>query len=275
MDMEAQVARHYMHGALERSILDALAAAGKDLDRLTAADLAGVDEFHLGWRASTVALAQDLQLAQGQRVLDIGSGIGGPARYMAEAHGCQVTGIDLTEEFVAVATALTRRCGLAHRVSFRLGSGLALPFPDGSFDAATLIHVGMNIERKDLLFREVRRVLKPGGRFGVYDVMRMEEAPLPYPMPWAADAATSFVEPPATYRTLLGESGFAVEQEVNLREFVLARWQEMRAEAASRGQPLLSLRNLVGPAFEERFSNVLRALQAGNIAPIQMIARAI
>jgi len=275
MDTEAEVARHYTHGALERSILDALARAGKDPDRLTAADLAGVDEFHLGWRASTVALAQDLQLAQGQQVLDIGSGIGGPARYIAEAHGCQVTGIDLTEEFVTVATALTRRCGLADQVSFRQGSGLALPLNDGSFDAATLIHVGMNIERKDLLFREVHRVLKPGGRFGVYDVMHLDEAPLPYPMPWAADAATSFVEPPATYRVLLGESGFVVEQEVNRRDFVLARWQEMRAEAAARGQPPLSLRNLVGPAFEERFANVLRTLQAGSIAPIQMVARAI
>ncbi|WP_191057920.1 SAM-dependent methyltransferase [Geminicoccus harenae] len=275
MDTEAQVARHYTHGALERSILDALARAGKDPDRLTAADLAGVDEFHLGWRPSTIALSQDLRLAPGQRVLDVGSGIGGPARYMAEAHGCQVTGIDLTEEFVAVATALTRRCGLADRVTFRQGSGLALPFPDGNFDAATLIHVGMNIERKDLLFREVRRVLRPGGRFGIYDVMCTDETPLPYPMPWAADAVTSFVEPPVTYRTLLGQAGFEVEQEVNRRDFVLARWQEMRAEAAARGQPPLSLRNLVGPAFEERFANVLRTLQAGSIAPIQMIARAI
>jgi 2-polyprenyl-3-methyl-5-hydroxy-6-metoxy-1,4-benzoquinol methylase len=100
MDTEAEVARHYTRGDLERTILEALAADGKDPDRLAASDLAGVDEFHLGWRASTVELAQDLQLSSGQHVLDIGSGIGGPARYMAEAHGCQVTGIDLTEEFV-------------------------------------------------------------------------------------------------------------------------------------------------------------------------------
>jgi SAM-dependent methyltransferase len=275
MDTEAEVARHYTRGDLERTILEALAADGKDPDRLAASDLAGVDEFHLGWRASTVELAQDLQLSSGQHVLDIGSGIGGPARYMAEAHGCQVTGIDLTEEFVQVATALTRRCGLADRVAFRQGSGLALPFVDGSFDAATLIHVGMNIERKDLLFREVRRVLKPGGRFGIYDVMRMDEAPLPYPMPWAVDAGTSFAETPAIYRTLLGQCGFEVEREVNRRDFVLARWQEMRAEAAARGQSPLSLRTLVGPSFEQRFGNVLRTLQAGSIAPVELIAGAI
>ena len=121
-------------------------------------------------------------------LLDVGSGIGGPARTFADAFGCRVTGVDLTEEFVEAANALTRRCGLSDRVSFRQASALALPFADASFDAATLIHVGMNIEDKAGLFAEVRRVLKPDARFGVYDIMRVAEGEIPYPMPWAATA---------------------------------------------------------------------------------------
>ena len=161
MNTEQQVATHYTHGSLQQAILDALKQMGKDPERFTAMDLSTGDEFHLGWLPATAALAKDLGLAPGMHVLDVGCGIGGPARYFAEAHKCRVTGIDLTEEFVQVAAELTRRCGLADLVTFRQGSALDLPFDAGTFDAATLIHVGMNIADKARLFEEVRRVLKP------------------------------------------------------------------------------------------------------------------
>jgi len=166
MDTERQVAQHYTHGALEQAILQALRAAGKDPERLSPEDLIGVDEIHLGARSATEWLADDLALTAGERLLDVGCGIGGPARYFAAARGCQVSGLDLTEEFVQVAGALTRRCGLEGRAGFRQGSALAMPFAAGSFEVATLIHVGMNIADKAGLFAEVRRVLRPGGRFG-------------------------------------------------------------------------------------------------------------
>lgn len=275
MTTEQQVASHYTHGSLQQAIFDALKAMGKNPDRLSAGDLSAADEFHLGWLAATRALALDLGLARGMHVLDVGSGIGGPARFFAETHGCRVTGIDLTEEFVRVATELTRRCGLSELVSFKQGSALDLPFDAGTFDGATLIHVGMNIADKAKLFENVRRVLKPGALFGVYEVMRAGEGDLPYPMPWAQTIETSFVEAPETYRRLLSGAGFKIEREENRREFVLNLAREMREKAAIHGTPPLSLHVLMGPAWRDRLANVMSTLERGTIAPIEMVARAV
>ncbi|HEY3147919.1 MAG TPA: methyltransferase domain-containing protein [Dongiaceae bacterium] len=275
MTTEQQVASHYTHGSLEQAIFDALKQMGKDPERLAASDLSAADEFHSGWRAITVEIAKDLGLKRGMQVLDVGSGIGGPARYFAEAHGCQVTGVDLTEEFVRVATELTRRCGLSDVVSFRQGSALDLPLSPGAFDAATLIHVGMNIEDKANLFQNVRRVLKPGGLFCAYDLMQVEAGDIPYPMPWAVTKETSFVEPPETYRRLLVAAGFKIEREENRREFVLKLSREMQEKVAIHGAPPLSLHVLVGPAMRERLANVMNTIGRGTLAPIEMIARVI
>src|SRR5262249_28744447 len=154
-------------GDLERLILDGVVAGGGDIARLRTTDISVVDEFHLGWHPATLELAKSLALTADQHVLDVGSGIGGPARTLAGTIGRPGTRIDLTEEFVRAANGLTKRVGLADRVAFRQGNALAMPFADATFDAATLIHVGMNIADKAKLFGEVKRALKPGGRFGV------------------------------------------------------------------------------------------------------------
>lgn len=275
MNTEQQVATHYTHGSLLQAILDALKQMGKDPARFTAMDLSTGDEFHLGWLPATAALAKDLGLAPGMHVLDVGSGIGGPARYFAEAHTCRVTGIDLTEEFVQVAAELTRRCGLADRVTFHQGSALDLPFDAGSFDAATLIHVGMNIADKARLFAEVRRVLKPDALFCVYEVMIAGEGDLPYPMPWAQRTETSFVETPETYRRLLSAAGFKIERVENRRAFVLDLAREMRAKIEKDGLPALNPHVLIGPEAKVRLGNVMATLERGTIAPVEMIARAV
>jgi ubiquinone/menaquinone biosynthesis C-methylase UbiE len=276
MDIEQQVARHYGHSgaaALEEAILAALTASGKDADRLAAADLSDADEFHVGGRPATEELGRDLAFAAGMHVLDVGSGVGGPARYFAETHGCQVTGIDLSQEYVELATALTRRCGLAERVSFRRASALAMPFGAATFDGATLIHVGMNIADKGALFAELARVLKPEARLGVYDVVRTGEAALPYPMPWAESPATSFLERAATYRRLLAAAGFALEQEHDRRDLALAVIREMRARIAQHGPPALGLHLVMGPSARERARNITAALERGDIAPVAFVAR--
>ena len=274
MEAEQQVARHYGRSGIEQAFLDALRTIGKDPDNLAPGDLSGADEFHLGGPAATAELARDLGLGPGLHVLDVGSGIGGPARHVAAALGCRVTGIDLTAEFVEAAETLTRRCGLAGRVSFRQGSALAMPFPDAGFDAATLIHVGMNIADKAALFAEVKRVLKRGARFGVYDVMRTAEGDLPYPMPWAAVPETSFVESPETYRRLLREAGFTVEAEHDRSALALRLGREARERAAARGPSPLGPHLLMGPTAPQRVGNVMAALERGLIAPIEMVARA-
>jgi SAM-dependent methyltransferase len=274
MALEQEVARHYTHGALEAAILDALVASGKDIDRLAVADLSGVDEFHLGWREATIALAADLGLARGLHVLDVGSGIGGPARYFAKVHGCRVTGIDITAEYVDVANGLTRRCGLADRVTFQPASALALPFADGAFDAATLIHVGMNVHDKARLFAEVRRVLKPGARFGVYDIVRAADGDLSFPVPWATTAETSFIEPAHRYRQLLAEAGFALEHECDRSDLTIRLGREMRARIAKQGPPPLGLHILMGATTPQRLGNMMGALENRIIAPVQFIVRA-
>jgi hypothetical protein len=160
VSIETHIAGHYTQGTLEQRILAALREAGKDPDRLDPDDLAPVDEFHHGGRAATAAFAPRLALRPGIGLLEIGSGIGGPARYFARHHGCRVTGIDLTEEFIAVSRALTRRLGMESQVCCEQGSALSMPFPASTFDVATLLHVGMNIAEKACLFAEVRRVLR-------------------------------------------------------------------------------------------------------------------
>ena len=273
-ELEDKVARHYHHGRLEQAILEALRASGKDIERLRAVDLSGADEFHLGWRPATVELARELVLTADEQVLDVGAGLGGPARYFAEAHGCRVTGIDLSAEYVAVANALTLRCGLEASVSFQQASALAQPFPDASFDVATLNHVGMNIQDKAGLFREVRRVLRPHGRFGVYEIMQQDDGELRYPMPWAATRETSFVAAPAEYRRLLVDAGFALEAQHDRTTLTLELWKQMRARVAREGAPPLSLHTLMGPATPERLGNVMAALESGAIAPVALICRA-
>jgi SAM-dependent methyltransferase len=274
MDTEAKVAQHYSRGDLAAGIRDALVRIGKDPDRLSPADLATVDEFHLGWLPATADIARAMKLAPGMRVLDIGSGLGGPARHFAAAHGCEVTGIDLTPEFVAVARELTEATGLSDRVTFHAGSALALPFEDAAFDAATLIHVGMNIADKARLFAETRRVLRPGGCFGIFDVMRIGEGEIPMPMPWANGAAMSFVEGAEVYRARLAGAGFRLVSARDRTPFVLDLAAELRARAEAEGSPVLGLHLVIGPEARPRVAALLGCLEAGLLAPIEMIVEA-
>jgi ubiquinone/menaquinone biosynthesis C-methylase UbiE len=273
-ETDGEIVRHYARDGLEAAIRDALAAMGRSPETVAPADLSPVDELHTGWRAATAALIASLGLEAHMRVLDLGSGLGGPARHMAEAGGCRVTGIDLTADYVAVANTLSEWCGLADRVDFRVGSAVDLPFEAGSFDAVTLIHVGMNIAGKAALFAGVRRVLKPGGAFGVYDVMRVGAGEIAWPMPWAAGPGTSFVETPGTYVRLLAAAGFTVGSQIDRTQ--LAQETARRAQEAARrdGVPPLGLHLIMGDERPLRIGNLMAALADGTLAPVEIIARA-
>jgi SAM-dependent methyltransferase len=275
MTLERDIADHYAHGTLAEAIRLAIVAAGKDPERLTPRDLAPVDEFHIGGQQATAALFEQAKPAAGQHWLDIGSGLGGAARHLALAHGCRVTGIDLSEEYVAVATDLAERVGMAGQVAFRQGSALALPFAEASFDGASLLHVGMNIPDKLALCAEVRRVLRPGGTFAIYDVMRVADGALAFPLPWASGPETSFVATPAEYRAALAAAGFAVVAERGRGDFALEFFRAMQARMAAKGRPPLGLHILMGTSAAQKTANMVRNLEAGLIAPTELIARAV
>jgi ubiquinone/menaquinone biosynthesis C-methylase UbiE len=273
MEVEQAVARHYAHGSLEETILNALAVAGKDVNHLKPKDLAPVDEFHVGGRQATSAFAEQFGLRPGMRLLDIGCGLGGAARYFAHEHGCQVSGIDLSAEYVNVANALAARVGLEERVSCAPGSALALPFGPGSFDAAYMLHVGMNIEDKSRLFAQVRRILKPTGLFGIYDVMRLAAGDLSYPVPWASGPDSSFVADAVSYRRLLVAAGFEVLKERDRRDFALEVFAQMKARGAAAGPAPLGLHIVMGANAGQKVKNMIADISAGLIAPTELICR--
>jgi ubiquinone/menaquinone biosynthesis C-methylase UbiE len=274
MTTEQIVAQHYTHGALEAVFLDGLRRSGKDPDRIDPDDLAPADEFHIGGRQATVEFADQLGLRPGLELLDIGSGVGGPARYFAHHRKCRVTGIDLTDEYVRVAAALSQRAGLAGSLNFVQGSALALPFPPASFDGAYMLHVGMNIADKATLFAQVKRALRPGGFFGVYDVMRIGAGDLAYPVPWARTAESSFVVAADDYRRLLRDAGFAVQRERERRAFAIEFFKKMQARVAESGMPPLGLHIVMGEDFRDKVKNLMTNLENGLVAPVEMICRA-
>ncbi len=275
MSTEAAVAGHYGRGKLEELILGAVAREGKDPENLTAGDLAAVDEFHVGGLEATQELAKHMELRPGLRLLDVGSGLGGPARYFAAEHGCRVTGIDLTEEFVRVAGSLTRRTKLDGLAEFRQGSALELPFERGTFDRAYMIHVGMNIADKAGIFREVRRVLKAAGLFTVFDIMRTGDGAIRYPVPWALSEETSFVAKVEDYRDALQNAGFRVAQERGRGPFAIEFTERMMARMAQGGPPALGLHLLMGEKTPVIVGNILGAMKEGVLEPVELYARAV
>ena len=272
MTVETSVTEHYTHGGLEAALLAALAKMGKDPDHLTPADLMGADEFHVGGAAATKELASQLALAPGMRLLDIGSGIGGPARHLASL-GCHVTGIDLTPEYVAVANSLSRRMGMQEQVSFRQASADRLDFADASFDGATLLHVGMNVPDKAAMFAAIHRALKPGGFMAVYDVMRVGDGEIDFPVPWSGTAAISFVETPAAYRAALEGAGFHITAERNRGAAATAFFTAQRASLAAGGPPPIGLGLVMGPTGPKKFANLSAMIASHILAPYELIAR--
>ena len=273
MSVEREVEKHYAHGTLIETIEAALAASGIERDAITVADLAPVDEFHIGGRPATVDLAGLLTLVPSDRVLDVGCGLGGAARFFADEVGCAVTGIDLTEDFIQAARELSSWVGLGERNTFEHASALAMPFGDASFDAAYMLHVGMNIEAKTELFAEIARVLATGGQLGIYDIMRTGDGEIVYPVAWAENGDTSFLASPGEYRAALDVAGLDLRIETNRRDWALELYRNLRAKAArADGPPPLGIQILMGKSAGQKVANMLQGISDGITAPVQMIA---
>jgi sarcosine/dimethylglycine N-methyltransferase len=264
------VREHYRATGLTGRLKAALAMFGPEDQQLTPQQLAGLDQFHTRGLAATADLARLAGITADMSVLDVGSGVGGPARTLAASHGCRVAGVDLSEPFVDAARYLTERTGQSGQVSFQTGSALELPFDNGRFDAVLLQHVAMNIADRARLYREIRRVLKVGGKFATYDVVLKGGEPH-YPVPWARTPATSFL--------LTTEATREAVEQTGLRATV---WQDDSETAkawfarvlASGPPPSPNLGVVMGPDFAQLSANLARNLREDRIGILTAVFKA-
>jgi SAM-dependent methyltransferase len=266
-DTTTMVREHYAATNLTERIKSALAAIAPDDRPLTVAQLAPLDQFHVRGILATVELAGATGLEPSTRVLDIGCGIGGPARYLAANFGCKVTGVDLSPGFVDAATYLTARCGLSDRVRFHVGNALHLPFEDSAFDAIFLQHVAMNIEDRAALYAEVRRILAPGGRFATYDVV-LRDGDVVYPVPWARDASTSFLLNEGDTGAALEQAGFKA---ILWRDDTQITFDWFKAVAAGSPPSGLSLGVVMGSDFQAKTANLARNLRENRLGVLSAV----
>jgi SAM-dependent methyltransferase len=265
----SEIGAQYATGLSRQSIERALIAAGKDIDHLAPADLGPLEDFHTLGRIATGQLAELARITRSDRVLDAGSGIGGTARFLAATYGCQVTAVDLTEEYCETASWLNKLTGLDAMITVRQADVTDLPFADAAFDVAASQHVQMNVADKARLYGEARRVLVAGGRLAIWDITAGEPGELDFPLPWADQPGRSHLIPAARLRAAVEAAGFTVEH-----------WADLTDDAATLMQAVLSrppaplgLHAFV-PDFAVKAANLTRGLAAGRLRVIQAVALA-
>ncbi len=272
MDLETRVAGHYSGEGMLARIDAALAATGLDPADPGYDAIKALDELHTGGAEATAALLDPLGIGTGTEAIDLGCGIGGAARHMAHRYGARVRGIDLTPDFIATGRVLTERLGLSDRVELTVGSVLELPYDDASADLVTLLHVGMNIADKARLFAEAARVLRPGGRVAIYDVMRGDSAEaLLFPLPWAREVADSHVEPPGVYRRAGHAAGLTEVAERDRRDFAVEFHARTARRIAVEGPPKLGPHLVMGSDMKERLASYAENVAARRCHPVEMI----
>jgi SAM-dependent methyltransferase len=269
-DVLDRVRDHYGTTDLVARIKAALALIGPEAERLTAQQLAPLDQFHTRGLAATAELASMAGISPDALVLDVGSGLGGPARFLAAAHGCRVIGIDISETFVDAARYLSQRTGQSGRLSFEMGSALDLPFDDGLFDVVLLQHVAMNIADRPRLYREARRVLERGGRLAIFDVVLRSGEPH-YPVPWARTSATSFLLTAAETSEAIGTAGFRTMASQDDTE--AAKWFGELLGSGPPPSPNLGV--VMGPDFAQLGANLGRNLLEGRLGILTAVFEAV
>lgn len=265
------VEAHYSRHDLEAAILSALECDGIDCDLLKPEDLAPIDQFHIGGRKATLELLHQLNLDQNSQVLDVGSGLGGAARCIAQEFACQVTGIDLSGDYCRAASKFTHRFGLDSRVRYLCTDAIDMPFASGSFDLVWTQHAAMNISDKATLYAEIFRVLRPGGTLVIYDILQGRETPIRFPVPWARDPGHSHLVSPSLLKHLLETTGFEILSWQDETAKGLSWLQRGSTHASRPGVPQLGLHLLMGPDFKLMVQNQLRNLEENRTALIAAI----
>ena len=275
MTAASDISGYYTSGDLLARLEARLREDGFDPARPTLEALTPYDHFHGRGVEATEDMADRLPISETDHVLDVGSGLGGPARYFARRFGCRVSGIDLTAEFCDVARHLTSLLGLEERVSFEEGDALAMPFDDAAFDGAYSMNVSMNIADKRALYREIHRVLKPGAWLALSEVVQGPGGGEPdYPTPWARTASSSFLATADETRANLVASGFTIESERDTTEASAAYAVRARAAIEAGGKPPHRAVSLIhGAHAEEAIANTGRALKERRAVPMELVCR--
>lgn len=257
---------HYRRPDLAAILREAIAKSAKTIQSYQ--DTAAFDEFHMRGREATRELARLADMSTGDKVLDLGCGLGGPARMLAAEFGCTVTGIDLMAEYIEAAEMLTDMVGLAHRVTFRQGDMQALPFADSRFDVVWSQHTLMNIADKPALFEQIHRVLTPEGKIALYEVVAGNVAPRHYPVQWATDPSMDHLIDGDTLLAQLAAAGFvpSIWQDTTA---ACRQWfeaiQSRMADRPKDAPPPLGLNLVIGPTTAEKAKNTVRNLKEDRI----------
>lgn len=263
------IGTQYATGLSRKHIEQALTAAGQDLDHLAPADLGALEDFHTMGRIATGQLAELAEITGHDRVLDAGTGIGGTARYLAATYGCQVTAVDLTEEYCETASWLNQLTGLAAKITVRQADVTGLPLADAAFDVVISQHVQMNVPDKARLYAEAHRVLVPGGRLATWDITAGAPGPVGYPLPWADQPERGHLVSARALRAAIEGAGFTVGHWADLTGDAVTL---MRAVLARPPGPL-GLHAFV-PGFTAKAANLTAGLAAGRLRAIQVVAHA-
>jgi SAM-dependent methyltransferase len=269
IDHIARVREHYSASGLVNRIKSALTTIVPDGQPVTVDELAPLDQFHIRGMLATAELASAAGVEPSTHVLDIGCGIGGPARSVAATFGCNVIGVDLSPGFIEAAIYLTARCGLSDRVTFQVGNALHLPFEDAAFDVVFLQHVAMNIADRAALYTEVHRILTPGGRFATYDLV-LGDGEVVYPVPWARDASTSFLLRERDTRVTLEQGGFTP---ILWRDDSEIAFDWLKTTMTGLPQNGLSLGVVMGPDFREMTGNLARNLREKRLGVLSAVLK--
>jgi len=263
-NLNQSIENHYLKEALYEDIIKRLTEQNISLNNVKRADIAGADEFHVRGAAVSRELANSIDI-KGVTVLDVGCGLGGPCRMLAEEYNCKATGIDLSSEYIRTANKLSELVNLNDKTTFIKADATNLPFENETFDVVWTQHVQMNIPDKEKFYSEINRVLKTGGYFLFYDILKKGDGAISYPMPWASNAGLSFLFEAEEMDNILKTSGFTKEQSTNQTQTGIDFFDKLVARLKEFGPPKMGLNVLMGETTKPKLMNLLNHLRNGQL----------